>query len=48
MDDLFARYQAALRSGHQLSAEGRFKDALARYEEAAAVAGAAPGRDRRA
>jgi len=39
MDDLFARYQAALRSGHQLAAEGKFKDALARYEEAANVAG---------
>jgi len=38
MDDVFAHYQAALRSGHQLAAEGRFKDALARYEEAAKLA----------
>ena len=39
MDDVFARYQAALRTGHQLAAEGRYRDALTRYEEAAAVAG---------
>jgi tetratricopeptide (TPR) repeat protein len=39
MDDVFARYQAALRSGHQLAAEGKFKDALAQYEDAARVAG---------
>jgi len=38
MDDVFARYQAALRTGHQLAAEGRFKDALIKYEEAAHVA----------
>lgn len=38
MDDVFARYQAALRKGHQLAAEGRYPDALTRYEEAAAVA----------
>jgi tetratricopeptide (TPR) repeat protein len=38
MDDVFARYQAALRTGHQLAAEGRFKDALTHYEEAAQVA----------
>jgi tetratricopeptide (TPR) repeat protein len=39
MDDLFGRYQAALRNGHQLAAEGKFKDALRNYEEAARVAG---------
>jgi len=42
MDDVFARYQAALRAGHQLAAEGKFKDALAQYEEAARVAGERP------
>ncbi|HEY7025371.1 MAG TPA: hypothetical protein VH542_00370 [Steroidobacteraceae bacterium] len=42
MDDLFARYQAALRAGHQLAAEGKFKDALTQYEEAARVAGERP------
>jgi tetratricopeptide (TPR) repeat protein len=38
MDDVFARYQAALRSGHQLASEGNFKDALSQYEEAAKLA----------
>jgi tetratricopeptide (TPR) repeat protein len=38
MDDLFARYQLALRAGHQLASEGKFKDALAQYEDAARVA----------
>jgi len=38
MDDVFAQYQAALRSGHQLAAEGRFKEALTQYEAAARVA----------
>lgn len=38
MDDVFARYQAALRAGHQLAADGKYKDALSRYEEAARVA----------
>jgi len=42
MDDVFARYQAALRAGHQLAAEGKFKDALSQYEEAARVAGERP------
>jgi tetratricopeptide (TPR) repeat protein len=42
MDDVFARYQAALRAGHQLAAEGKLKEALAQYEEAARVAGARP------
>jgi len=39
MDDVFAKYQAALRSGHQLAADGKFRDALAQYEAAAKVAG---------
>jgi tetratricopeptide (TPR) repeat protein len=38
MDDVFARYQAALRAGHQLAAEGKFKDALSQYEQAAQLA----------
>ena len=38
MDDVFAQYQAALRAGHQLAAEGKFKDALARYNQAATLA----------
>ena len=38
MDDVFARYQAALRAGHQLAADGKFKDALAQYEAAASLA----------
>jgi tetratricopeptide (TPR) repeat protein len=38
MDDLFARYQAALRAGHQLAAEGKFRDALGQYEQAATLA----------
>ena len=38
MDDVFVLYQQALRTGHQLAAEGRFKDALASYEQAAKVA----------
>jgi tetratricopeptide (TPR) repeat protein len=38
MDDVFARYQAALRTGHQLAAEGKFKDALSQYEQAAQLA----------
>ena len=38
MDDVFARYQAALRSAHQLAAEGKFKDALGQYQEAARLA----------
>jgi tetratricopeptide (TPR) repeat protein len=42
MDDVFARYQAALRSAHQLASEGKFKDALGQYEEAARVAGERP------
>jgi tetratricopeptide (TPR) repeat protein len=42
MDDVFARYQAALRAGHQLASEGKFKDALSRYEEATRVAGERP------
>jgi tetratricopeptide (TPR) repeat protein len=42
MDDVFARYQAALRAGHQLAADGKFKDALNQYEEAARVAGERP------
>lgn len=42
MDDVFARYQACLRTGHQLAAEGKFKDALSQYEEAARVAGERP------
>lgn len=39
MDDVFTRYQSALRAGHQLAAQGRFKDALGQYQDAAAVAG---------
>jgi tetratricopeptide (TPR) repeat protein len=39
MEDVFAKYQAALRAGHQLAADGKFKDALAQYETAAQVAG---------
>ena len=39
MDDLFARYQAALRAGHQLAADGKYREALAQYEAAARVAG---------
>ncbi len=42
MDDVFARYQAALRSGHQLASEGKFKDALSQYQEAVRVAGERP------
>ena len=42
MDDVFARYQAALRSAHQLAADGKFKDALGQYQEAARVAGERP------
>src|SRR6478735_8994382 len=42
MDDVFARYQAALRAGHQLASEGKFRDALGQYEEAARVAGERP------
>src|SRR6476469_2298808 len=38
MDDVFARYQAALRTGHQLASEGKFKDALTQYEEATKLA----------
>jgi tetratricopeptide (TPR) repeat protein len=38
MDDVFARYQGALRAGHQLASEGKFKDALSQYEEAAKLA----------
>src|SRR5690349_3394648 len=34
--------RAALRPGHQLAAEGKFKDALGQYEEAARVAGERP------
>ena len=40
MDDVFARYQKALRTGHQFAAEGRFKEALAEYEVAAGIADA--------
>ena len=39
MDNLFARYQAALRAGHQLAAEGKYREALVQYEAAARVAG---------
>src|SRR4051794_36892360 len=38
MDDVFARYQAALRAGHQLASEGKFRDALSQYQEAAKLA----------
>jgi tetratricopeptide (TPR) repeat protein len=38
MDDVFARYQAELRAGHQLASEGKFKDALERYQQAAQLA----------
>ena len=38
MDDVFARYQAALRAGHQLAADGKFKDALVQYESASHLA----------
>ena len=38
MDDVFAKYQAALRAGHQLAADGKFKDALVQYEAAASLA----------
>jgi tetratricopeptide (TPR) repeat protein len=38
MDDVFARYQAALRAGHQLASEGKFKDALSQYEQATQLA----------
>lgn len=39
MDDLFTRYREALRLGHQLAAEGKLKDALAQYRQAAELAG---------
>ena len=39
MDDVYGRYRDALRLGHQLAAEGRFKDALHQYQAAADVAG---------
>ena len=38
MDDVYARYREALRLGHQMAAEGRFKDALPHYRAAAEVA----------
>ena len=39
MDDMFARYQASLRAGHQLAADGKFREALGQYQAAARVAG---------
>jgi tetratricopeptide (TPR) repeat protein len=39
MEDVYARYAEALRSGHQLAAEGKFKEALRHYESAAELAG---------
>ena len=39
MDDLYKRYAEELRAGHQLAAEGKFKDALRHYESAAQLAG---------
>lgn len=39
MDDLYTRYREALRNGHQLAAEGKFKDALGEYRQAAELAG---------
>ncbi len=38
MDDVYARYREALRLGHQLAAEGKFTDALKRYQTASEVA----------
>jgi len=39
MDDVYGRYRDALRLGHQLAAEGRFKEALRHYQAAAELAG---------
>lgn len=38
MDDVYKRYAEELRTGHQLAAEGKFKDALLRYQAAAELA----------
>ena len=38
MDDIYARYREALRLGHQLASEGKFTDALSRYQTASEVA----------
>ena len=37
-EDLYDRYREALRLGHQYAAEGKFREALAEYRAAAAVA----------
>jgi tetratricopeptide (TPR) repeat protein len=39
VDDVYAKYREALRLGHQLASEGKFDDALRRYQEAAELAG---------
>lgn len=39
MQDVYGRYAEALRLGHQRAAEGRFKDALGHYEQAAELGG---------
>lgn len=38
MDDVYAKYREALKLGHQLAAEGKFDDALRRYQQAAELA----------
>jgi tetratricopeptide (TPR) repeat protein len=37
--DVYKRYAEALRLGHQLAAQGRYRDALKHYEQAAGLAG---------
>ena len=37
-EDVYGRYREALRLGHQYAAEGKFREALAEYRSAAAVA----------
>ena len=37
-EDVYGRYREALRLGHQYAAEGKFREALAEYRTAAAVA----------
>ena len=39
MDDVYKRYAEELRTGHQLAAEGKYKDALRHYQAAAELAG---------
>lgn len=42
MDDVFARYRAALEKGHQAVTRGKPRDALVHYEDAASLAPARP------